>query len=274
MTNRRIAVLGAGNMGRALITGLLRSGTRPEHLSVGEPSAASRERLARELAITAAADNAAAVAGASVVVLAVKPEEARAVLGALAGHWGARPPLLVSVAAGLRVAALEAWCGPGVAIVRAMPNRPALVGAAATGLFAPRAVAAPQRAVAEQLLRSVGEVIWVASEDALDVVTALSGSGPAYLFLLAQLMAEAGERLGLEGTAARRLAAVTLYGAGLLATAGDGDLARLRAEVTSPGGTTEAALRVLEDAKLSDTVARALGAATARARELAAAWPD
>src|SRR5438105_1359920 len=130
-----------------------------------------------------------------------------------------------------------------------------LVGAAATGLFAPRAVAAPQRAVAEQLLRSVGEVIWVASEDALDVVTALSGSGPAYLFLLAQLMAEAGERLGLEGTAARRLAAVTLYGAGLLATSGDGDLARLRAEVTSPGGTTEAALRVLEDAKLSDTVA-------------------
>src|SRR5205823_12702611 len=152
MTNRRIAVLGAGNMGRALITGLLRSGTRPEHLSVGEPSAASRERLARELAITAAADNAAAVAGASVVVLAVKPEEARAVLGALAGHWGARPPLLVSVAAGLRVAALEAWCGPGVAVVRAMPNRPALVGAAATGLFAPRAVAAAQRAVAEQLL--------------------------------------------------------------------------------------------------------------------------
>ena len=274
MTNRRIAVLGAGNMGRALITGLLRSGTRPEHLSVGEPSAASRERLARELAITAAADNAAAVAGASVVVLAVKPEEARAALSALAGHWGARPPLLVSVAAGLRVAALEAWCGPGVAIVRAMPNRPALVGAAATGLFAPRAVAAPQRAVAEQLLRSVGEVIWVASEDALDVVTALSGSGPAYLFLLAQLMAEAGERLGLEGTAARRLAAVTLYGAGLLATSGDGDLARLRAEVTSPGGTTEAALRVLEDAKLSDTVARALGAATARARELAAACPD
>ncbi len=261
-------------MGRALITGLLRSGTRPEHLSVGEPNAASRERLARELAITAAADNAAAVAGASVVVLAVKPEEARAALGALAGHWGARPPLLVSVAAGLRVAALEAWCGPGVAIVRAMPNRPALVGAAATGLFAPRAVAAAQRAVAEQLLRSVGEVIWVASEDALDVVTALSGSGPAYLFLLAQLMAEAGERLGLEGTAARRLAAVTLYGAGLLATSGDGDLARLRAEVTSPGGTTEAALRVLEDAKLSDTVARALGAATARARELAAACPD
>src|SRR4029077_18170903 len=185
MTNRRIAILGAGNMGRALITGLLRSGTRPEQLAVGEPSAASRESLARELAIGATGDNAAAVSGAAVVVLAVKPQEARAVLGALAGHWRAQPPLLISVAAGLRVATLQAWCGPGVAVVRAMPNRPALVGAAATGLFAPPGVTASQRATAEQILSSVGEVVWVATEATLDVVTALSGSGPAYFFLLA-----------------------------------------------------------------------------------------
>ncbi len=257
-------------MGRALITGLLRSGTRPEQLSVADPSAAAREHLARELGITGSADNAAAVSGAAVVVLAVKPQEAKAVLVGLAAHWGRPPPLLLSVAAGLRVATLEAWCGPGVAVVRAMPNRPALVGAAATGLFAPRAVAAAQRAVAEQVLRSVGEVIWVSSEEALDVVTALSGSGPAYFFLLAQLMAEAAERLGLEGSAARRLATATLYGAGLLANSGDGDLGRLRAEVTSPGGTTEAALRVLEEAKLRATVARALEAASLRARALAA----
>jgi pyrroline-5-carboxylate reductase len=261
-------------MGRALITGLLRSGTRPEQLSVGEPNLASRERLAQELAITATADNAAAVSGAAVVVLAVKPQEAEGVLGALAARWVAHPPLLISVAAGLRVATLEAWCGPGVAVMRAMPNRPALVGAAATGLFAPRDVGAPQRALGEQVLRSVGEVVWVASEDALDVVTALSGSGPAYFFLLAQLMAEAGERLGLDGPTARRLAAVTLYGAGLLANSEDGDLTRLRAEVTSPGGTTEAALRVLEDAKLSATVARALEAGASRARELTCSAPD
>jgi pyrroline-5-carboxylate reductase len=271
MTNKRLAILGAGNMGRALIGGLLRSGTRPEQISVGEPIAAAREVLARDLGITASADNLAAVSGAAVVVLAVKPQDAAAVLTALAGRWGAQgPPLLISVAAGLRVATLQSWCGPGVAVVRAIPNRPALVGAAATGLFAPPRVAASQRATAEQVFKSVGEVVWVATEDALDVVTALSGSGPAYFFLLAELMAEAAERLGLEGPAARRLAAATLYGSGLLAHGGDADLTRLRAEVTSRGGTTEAALRVLEDAGLRASVARALEAATQRGRELAA----
>jgi len=274
MTNRRLAILGAGNMGRALIGGLLRSGTRPEQLSVGEPLAAAREALARDLGIMAGADNAAAVRGAAVVVLAVKPQDAASVLSALAGQWGAPAPLLISVAAGLRVATLQAWCGPGVAVVRAMPNRPALVGAAATGLFAPPSVTAPQRATAEQVLSSVGEVVWVPTEDALDVVTALSGSGPAYFFLLAELMAEAAARLGLEGAAARRLAAATLYGAGLLAHSADADLARLRAEVTSRGGTTEAALRVFEDAGLRATVARALEAAALRGHELAAAHPD
>jgi len=273
MTNRRLAILGAGNIGRALIGGLLRSGTRPEHLSVGEPVAAAREALARDLGITAGADNAAAVKGAAVVVLAVKPQDAAAVLTALAGHWGAPGPLLISVAAGLRVAALQAWCGPGVAVVRAMPNRPALVGAAATGLFAPPGVAAPQRATAEQILRSVGEVVWVPTEDALDVVTALSGSGPAYFFLLAELMAEAAEGLGLGGAAARRLAAATLHGAGLLAHGGDADLTRLRTEVASRGGTTEAALVVFEDAGLRAIVARALEAAALRGRELAASHP-
>jgi pyrroline-5-carboxylate reductase len=271
MTNKRLAILGAGNMGRALIGGLLRSGTRPEHISVGEPIAAARDALARELGISAGADTVAAVSGAAVVVLAVKPQDAAAVLAPLALQWGAHGPLLISVAAGLRVATLQAWCGPGVAVVRAMPNRPALVGAAATGLFAAPGVAAPQRATAEQLLSSVGEVVWVTTEDALDVVTALSGSGPAYFFLLAELMAEAGERLGLERPAARRLAAATPYGAGLLAHSADADLTRLRAEVTSGGGTTEAALRVLEDAGLRATVARALEAAARRGRELAAA---
>src|ERR1700694_2324796 len=222
MTNRRLSIRGAGTMGRALIGGLLRSGTRPSHTGAGEPIAAAREALARDLGITASADNAAAVSGAAVVVLAVKPQDAAAVLAALAGQWGAQGPLLISVAAGLRVATLQAWCGPGVAVVRAIPNRAALVGAAATGLFAPPRVAAPQRATAEQLLRSVGEVVWVATEDALDIVTALSGSGPAYFFLLAELMAEAAERLGLEGPAARRPAVVTPHGGGLVGQRGGG----------------------------------------------------
>ena len=258
-------------MGRALIGGLLRSGRRPEQLSVGEPAPMARARLARDLGVTALADNREAILGAGVVVLAVKPQEAGAVLSSLAAQLASARPLVISVAAGVRTPALEAWCGAGVPVVRAMPNRAALIGAGATGLYAPPAVGAAGRATAEQVLRAVGEVAWVSSEEALDVVTALSGSGPAYFFLLAELMAEAAEQLGLPGETARSLAAATLYGAGLLTqSGGDRDLARLRAEVTSPGGTTEAALTAFEAAKLRETVRAALAAAAQRSRELAA----
>lgn len=270
MSDQHLTVLGGGNMGRALIGGLLRSGTRPERLRVGEASEAARRALARELGVSASADNASAVDGASVVVLAVKPQQAAAVLTELAPLLAAQRPLVLSVAAGVRTATLESWCGPGVPVARAMPNRPALLGAGATALYAPASVGSELRAAAERIARAVGEVVWVSEEDLLDVVTALSGSGPAYFFLLAELMAQAAETLGLAPGVARRLAATTLYGAGLLAHTGDPDLARLRAEITSKGGTTEAALRVLEDAGLGATVARALAAATGRSRELAA----
>lgn len=271
MTNRRLCILGAGNMGRALIGGLLRSGTRAEHISVGESQPTARAALARELGITATADNGAAVAGAQIVVLAVKPQEAAAVLMPLAPVLAAERPLLLSVLAGVRVTELESWCGPGVPVLRAMPNRAALIGAGATGLFAPPSVRSAQRAAAEQVLQAVGVVVWVPSEGALDVVTALSGSGPAYFFLLAELMAEAGVELGLESLTARRLAAATLYGSGLLAQTGQADLTRLRAEVTSKGGTTEAALAAFEAADLRATVRQALTAAVQRSRQLAAA---
>jgi pyrroline-5-carboxylate reductase len=153
--------------------------------------------------------------------------------------------------------------------MRAMPNRPALLGAGATGAYAPPQVAATARHSAEAVLRAVGEVVWVGDEPALDVVTALSGSGPAYFFLLAELMARAGTDLGLEAASAQRLAAVTLYGAGLMAQSGT-DLAQLRASVSSPGGTTQAALAALDAADLGGAVLRALKAATTRSRELAA----
>jgi pyrroline-5-carboxylate reductase len=271
MTNTRIAVLGAGNMGRALLGGLLRSGTRPEHLGAGEAAAPARERLARELGINASADNHEAIAGAAVVVLAVKPQEAAQVLTPLAGTLRSSGALLVSVAAGVRIATLESLCGPGVCVVRAMPNRPALIGAGVTGLYAPPTASTGVRCAAERVMRAVGEVVWVAAEEALDVVTALSGSGPAYFLLLAELLADAGEQLGLEATTARRLAAVTLYGTGLLTQSGEGQLAQLRAEVASPGGTTEAALRKFEAAGLRATVLGAVRAAAERARELARA---
>jgi pyrroline-5-carboxylate reductase len=269
MSNGQLAFLGGGNMGRALIGGLLRRGTRPEHICVGESFAAARDALSADFGIQATTDNAAAVEAASVVVVAVKPQIAGTVLAPLQPLLQRTRPLVISIAAGIRVAALESWCGAGVPVVRAMPNRPALVGAGATGLFAPASVASAHREVAEKVMQAVGEVVWVTTEDHLDVVTALSGSGPAYFFLLAELLTQGAIDLGLEPSAASRLAIATLHGAGQLAHAGDGDLARMRAEVTSKGGTTEAAVKSLESADLRGIVARALDAAARRSRELA-----
>jgi pyrroline-5-carboxylate reductase len=269
MSNGHIALLGGGNMGRALIGGLLRRGTRPEHISVGESFAAARDALAKDFGIQATDDNRKAIETASVVVVAVKPQIAGAVLSALQPLLQRTRPVVISIAAGIRVEALESWSGTGVPVVRAMPNRPALVGAGATGLFAPPSVSLAHRDVAEKVMQAVGEVVWVDGEDHLDVVTALSGSGPAYFFLLTELLTQGAIDLGLEPTAARRLAIATLHGAGQLAYAGDGDLARMRAEVTSKGGTTEAAVKSLDSADLRGIVARALAAATVRSRELA-----
>jgi pyrroline-5-carboxylate reductase len=270
MSNKHVAILGGGNMGRALIGGMLRRGTRPEHICVGESSQAARETLSADFGIQATTDNAAAVEAASVVVVAIKPQITGTVLAPLQPVLQRTRPVVISVAAGIRVAALESWCGPGVPVVRAMPNRPALVGAGATGLFAPATVAGEHREIAARVLQAVGEVVWVDSEDNLDVVTALSGSGPAYFFLLAELLMQGAIDLGLDPSAARRLAIATLHGTGQLVHAGDGDLARMRAEVTSKGGTTEAAVESLGAADLRGIVARALAAATRRSRELAA----
>jgi len=270
MSNKHLAILGGGNMGRALIGGMLRRGTRPEHISVGESFQPARDTLSADFGIQATPDNAAAVEAASVIVVAVKPQIASSVLTPLQPLLMRTRPLVISIAAGIRVADLQSWCGADVPVVRAMPNRPALVGAGATGLFAPGNVAREHRETAERVMQAVGEVVWVATEDDLDTVTALSGSGPAYFFLVAELLTQGAIDLGLEPSAARRLAIATLHGAGQLAHASDGDLARMRAEVTSKGGTTEAAVKSLQAADLGAILARALEAATRRSRELAA----
>ncbi len=269
MSHLELTVLGAGNMGRALIGGLLRHGMRPEQITVGESHETARAALSRELGITATADNAAAIGKANLIVLAVKPQDTGAVLAPLAAGLQQRRPVVLSIAAGVRIPALQSWCGAGVPVIRAMPNRPAFVGAGITGLFAAAGIDASQRAMAAQIMQSVGEVVWVPTEEALDVVTALSGSGPAYFFLLAEAMEKAGVELGLPADTARRLSIATLHGAGLLAQSSDGDLARLRAEVTSKGGTTEAALRVLQAADYEDLISRAVAAAARRGGELA-----
>ena len=266
------AFVGGGNMGGALIRGLIARGLPAQKVSVGEAQQARRIELADELGVHVTADNREAVQGADVVVIAVKPQDMAGTVQSVADVLRARPPLLISIAAGIRVGDIEGWCGPDIPVVRAMPNRPALNGAGASALYAPSSVGDPHRELAAQVLGAVGTTVWVSDESLIDVVTALSGSGPAYFFLLAELMTEAAVRLGLDRASAQELSIQTLYGSGRMARDSDGDLARLRAEVTSKGGTTEAAIRSFEAANLRGIVAAALTAATERGREMAQAF--
>jgi len=258
-------------MARGMIGGLIARGADPAVITVSEPDAAARERLQRDFGVAVTHDNAAAIAGAQVVVLAIKPQIMAQVLRPLAPALQKLQPLVISIAAGIPSGSLAEWIGPGVPVVRCMPNRPALIGAGATGLYADASVGAPERALASQVLASIGLAVWVQRESDIDLVTALSGSGPAYFFRLAELMAEAAIAQGLDPVVARQLAAQTLAGAGqLVAAESTPDLARMRAEVTSKGGTTEAALNQFGALALDRTVAQAMQAAAARSQELAA----
>ena len=270
--NINAAFIGGGNMGGALIRGLIARGLAAQKIRVGEAYEQRRHALVDELGVQVTADNREAVAGADVVVLAVKPQDMAATVQGVADAFAQRPPLVLSIAAGIRVADISSWCGNGVAVVRAMPNRPALNGAGATAMYAPPSLSEAHRNLAAEVLGAVGITVWVQDEDAIDVVTALSGSGPAYFFLLAELMADAAVNLGLDRASAQELSIQTLFGSGRMARDSDGDLARLRAEVTSKGGTTEAAVRAFDAANLRGIVAAALSAATDRGREMAQAF--
>lgn len=265
-----VALIGGGNMARALVGGLVGTGLEAGLITVADPAATTRTALARDFGVATSADNAVAVAAARVVVLAVKPQIMAQVARALAPALQAGKPLVISVAAGIRAADLARWIGSGPPVVRAMPNRPALVGLGATGLYAGQDVAAPERELATRVLGATGLVVWVPRESDLELITALSGSGPAYFFRLAQVMAEAGAAMGLDPDVARQLAAQTLAGAGrLVAVEGHPDLARMTAEVASKGGTTEAALNRFTAQGLDGLVAAAMQAAAQRGRELA-----
>jgi pyrroline-5-carboxylate reductase len=216
------------------------------------------------------ADNLAAVQGAQVVVLAVKPQLMAEVTRPLSPALVAGRPLVLSVAAGVRTLQLQQWVGAGVPVVRAMPNRPALLGVGATGLYAGVDVGADSRRLASDLMGATGLAVWVDTEEQLDVLTALSGSGPAYFFRLAELMAEAAVAQGMEPQMAQRLAAQTLAGAGqMVAAEAAPDLATMRAAVTSKGGTTAAALASFDAQGFPAIVSTAMQAAAARSRELA-----
>jgi len=267
---RRLAFIGGGNMAAALISGLTKRGLQPKRMVVADPSQDQLQRLVRDYAVETAADNAAAVQGAEVVVLAVKPQLMRGVALGLAPHLATSRPLVVSVAAGIPHASLARWFGPHVPVIRTMPNRPALNGFGATGLFAPESVGAAYRALAENLMGAVSATVWVEHESQMDTVTAVSGSGPAYFFLFMEALEAAAHERGLPSDVAHRLTLETAFGAAQMARQSADTLATLREQVTSKGGTTAAALEVLNDAGLRAIVAHAVAAADRRSAELAA----
>ena len=266
----KIVFLGGGNMANALIGGMVKQGFTASDIDVIDLGAEARAKLSASYGVTCHASADTAPAAPDILVLAVKPQQMGSVVEALRPAFAPRAPLLLSVAAGIRVADLRRWAGTGVGVVRSMPNRPALIGAGASGLYADADLPAAQRDVAMAVMAATGLAVWVERESDLDLVTALSGSGPAYFFLLAELMAQAAEQQGLSATVARQLAAQTLAGAGqLVAAEARPDLARMREQVTSKGGTTEAALRQFAQQHLDTVVSAAMQAAAQRSAELA-----
>ena len=271
MTHASIAFIGGGNMARSLVGGLVARGTTGDTIRIAEPVDALREALARDFGARVFSAGSDAVAGASTWVLAVKPQVMRAVCESLAPQAQATRPLVISIAAGITAAQLERWLGGSIAVVRCMPNTPALLGAGVTGLFANDRVDASGRDAAQSLLAAAGETAWIGDEALMDAVTAVSGSGPAYVFLLAEAMQAAALAEGLPADAARTLVLQTILGAARMLTEGDVDAAEQRRRVTSPNGTTQAAIEAFEAGGFRDLVARAIHAATVRGRELAAA---
>ncbi|MGE4532632.1 pyrroline-5-carboxylate reductase [Halomonas sp.] len=265
----QVTFIGAGNMAGAIIGGMLESGFAADAITATSPDDAALAPLRERLGIHTATDNTAAVAEAGVVVLAVKPQIMRQVCEGLRDAVQARRPLIVSVAAGLPAETLERWLGGELPVVRCMPNTPSLVGAGAAGLYANARVDEAQRRLATELMEAVGLVEWVDDEALLEAVTAVSGSAPAYFFLMFEAMEEAGARLGLPADTARRLAMQTAFGAAKMAMASDKPPAELKRNVMSPGGTTERAIEHLEQAGLRTALAEAMEACAARAREMA-----
>lgn len=267
--NATICFIGAGNMATSLIGGLLASGYAKEKIIATEPSEEQRRVVTERLGIYCYGDNNAAIALADIVVFAVKPQQLQAVCQEVQSSVQAKQPLVISVAAGIRTTDMNRWLGGNLALVRSMPNTPALIQAGATGLYANASVSALQKDQAEHIMRAAGVTIWVKDESQIDTVTALSGSGPAYYFLFMEAMQQAAQTLGLDEKNARLLTLQTAFGAAKMALESTDDLVTLRKKVTSPNGTTERAIQTFEAQNLRQTVKDAMSAAQNRAIELA-----
>lgn len=275
MNKDSVGFIGGGNMTRAIAGGLLDSGFAADRISIADPVEAQRQLLEESLpGVVTSADNAEVVARSQCVVLSVKPQIIAAVCKDLAKAVQASGPLIVSIAAGPRITDIDSWLGGGNAIVRVMPNQPALVGKGASGLFGNEKTGADQLALATEIMSAVGTVVEVARETDIDAVTAVSGSGPAYFYLLIDMLSKTGVELGLDAATASTLALETAVGAAALAQESGEPMDTLISRVRSPGGTTAAALGALEARGVRDIFAAALTAARDRATELADAAHD
>jgi len=267
-TSARIAFIGGGNMARSLVGALIRGGAHADAMAVAEPNADLRDALARDFGVTVHARSTDAAEGADVLVLAVKPQVLKVVCAELAAIVAVRRPVVISIAAGIRIEQLRDWLGADIPIVRSMPNTPALIGAGATGMIANDVATAGHRAQAQAILDAAGSTVWIDDEAQMDTVTALSGSGPAYFFLLVEALEDAAVAQGLPRATARALATQTCHGAGRMLVEDGEPPGVLRERVTSPGGTTAAALDAFAAGGLRELVAAAINAATRRGREL------
>ena len=272
MKTSNIAFIGAGNMARAIIGGLIAEGYTPAQISAAGPRMETLNKVAEEFGIAVSTDNAATAVNADVIVLGVKPQMLKEVALGLReslSHKGlAHKPLIISVAAGITTSSIASWLGEDQAIVRCMPNTPSQLRAGASGLFANALVSDEQKSVANTILGAVGIVQWLDDETLLNPVTAVSGSGPAYFFLLMEAMIDAGVELGLTRDCAAELTVQTALGAAMLAKNSELEVAELRRRVTSPKGTTEQAILSFEQDNLRASVLKAMTACSNRAVEL------
>ncbi len=269
MHTSNITIIGAGNMGASLLGGLIANEFPSKQLTITDADPEKLHLMRKQFNVNTTENNSEAVATADVIILAVKPQAIATITHEFSHVIQTKKPLVISVAAGIRVEDLQNWLGGHMPIVRCMPNTPALIRAGATALYANSFVTTQQHDLAETMLRAVGMVVWLQDEAQMDAVTALSGSGPAYFFLVIEAMQAAGEKLGLPEETARLLTLQTAVGSARMAMESDASAHELRQRVTSPGGTTEAALRILEEGQLSELFKNALNTAKNRSEELA-----
>jgi len=269
MTDQRLGLIGGGNMARSLVGGLIKSGIAPESMIVSDPDDSIRRALAEDFSIQTCADNTDAARVADILVLAVKPQVMRCAVEDIAESLLQRQPLVVSIAAGIPIASIESWAGSPLALIRVMPNTPALTGNGASGMYANHRVSKSQRVQARKIMEAIGIAVWVDEESLIDTVTAVSGSGPAYFFYLMDAMVKAAQEGGLNPETSRQLTLQTALGAAKLALASNESPTELRRRVTSPGGTTQAAVEILDKNGCEEILIRAVHAARERSIELA-----